>query len=129
VYLTKDVVVESDILIDFLKGIEGARNVLEKAADAGVIRVSAVSAAELAASSTDVKVDTARELLDSFGILPVDKEVAILAGLYRTHGPGSKYKLCDCLVAATCEQLGAVLLTKDRSRYPPMGFEVMLANY
>jgi len=100
-----------------------------KAADAGVIRISAVSAAEVVATSTDANVDSARELLDSFGILPVDKEVASLAGLYRAHGPGSKLELCACLVAATCGQLGAVLLTKDRSKYPPKGFDVKLAGY
>lgn len=120
---------ESDILIDFLKGVEGARAVLERAADEGVIRLSAVSAAQVIARASRKNREPAIKLLESFNIVPVDKGVASRAGLYFPDGRRDKFDLCDCLVAATCEQLAAVLVTKDRSRYPSGPFEVLLADY
>jgi predicted nucleic acid-binding protein len=121
--------VESDILIDFLKGLEGARAVLERAADEGVIRLSAVSVAQVVASSTGKNREPAIKLLESFNIVPVDKGVASRAGFYLSHDRRDKFDLCDCLVAATCEQLAAVLVTKDRSRYPADSYGVMPAQY
>jgi predicted nucleic acid-binding protein len=121
--------VESDILIDFLQGVEGARHALQKAAGEGVILVSAVSSAELLAKATVSNLEPARKLLDSFGIVPVDKGVAERAGLLLARGRGDKLDLGRCLVAATCGQLPAVLVTRDRSRYPRDGFEVLIAEY
>jgi len=102
---------------------------LQKAADEGVIRVSAVSAAQVASAAGGKRRDAALEMLDSFSTVCVDKEVASLAGiLFHDRGAG-RFELCDCLVAAGCRQLGAVLLTRDRSRYPAKGVEVALAEY
>ncbi|MHB8894597.1 MAG: PIN domain-containing protein [Candidatus Geothermincolia bacterium] len=121
--------VESEILIDFLKGTDGARAVLEKAADDGVIRVSAISAAEVIAQATGDNLEPAQSMLDSFGIVPVDKGVASLAGLFFARGRRDKLELGRCLIAATCAELGAALVTRDPSKYPRDGFEVQLADY
>jgi len=126
---TKDVLVSSEILIDFLKGSQGALSALEKAADEGVIRVSAVSAAQVASVAAGGRRAAALEMLDSFAIVGVDKEVASLAGTFFHDSGAGKFELCDCLVAASCRQLGAVLLTRERSRYPARGLEVLLAEY
>jgi predicted nucleic acid-binding protein len=126
---TKDILVSSEILIDFLNGSSGALAALQKAADEGVIRVSAVSAAQVASVAEGERRTAASEMLDSFATVGVDKEVASLAGiLFHDRGAG-KFELCDCLVAASCRQLGAVLLTRDRSRYPAEGLEVAPAEY
>jgi len=124
-----DVLVSSEILIDFLKGSRGALAEMEKAADEGVIRVSAVSAAQVVAAAAGGRRASAVEMLDSFSIVGVDKEVASLAGTFFHGGRAGKYELCDCLVSAGCRQLGAVLLTRDASRYPAEGLEVRLASY
>jgi predicted nucleic acid-binding protein len=109
--------------------VAGARSVLEKAADEGVIRVSAISAAEVIARAGDANIETTRKLLDSFDIVPVDKEVAQRAGVFYAHGRGDKLELSDCIVAAVCGQMGAVLVTRDPSKYPSDGFEVITAKY
>lgn len=120
---------EGDILIDFLDGVEPARSLLERLADEGVIRVSALSAAEVVARATPGNVEPALRLLDSFGIVPVDREVARRAGLFLTGGRGDKLELGTCIVAACCAELGAALVTKDAGRYPSEGFEVLQAGY
>jgi len=127
--VTKDVLVSSEILIDFLKGSRGALSVLEKAADEGVIRVSAVSAAQVASAAAGKRRAAALEMLDSFAVVGVDKEVASLAGIFFHDSGRGKFELCDCLVAAGCRQLGAVLLTRDSSRYPAEGLELLLVEY
>ena len=94
-----------------------------------MIRLSAVTAAQVMARASMKNRDTATKLLESFNIVPVDKEVASRAGLFLSDGRRDKFDLCDCLVAATCEQLASVLVTRDRSRYPSGSFEVLLADY
>jgi predicted nucleic acid-binding protein len=126
---TKDFLIESDLLVDFLRGVEGAKAALEKAANEGVLRLSAVSAAEVtAAARASTRKDTTK-LIESFGIVPVDREVALLAGLYLAGDNRSKLELGDCIVAASCHKLGAVLMTKGRRRYPNDDFETIVASY
>jgi len=122
-------VVDGDVLVDFLNGVEGARTALERAADEGLIKVSAISAAEVIARAEGEGAAVAAKLLDSFEVLPVDREVASLAGVLFARGGRDKLELGDCLVAASCRKLEAVLLTKDRSKYPSDGFEVRLAEH
>jgi predicted nucleic acid-binding protein len=122
-------VVESDILIDFLEGVEGARSALEDAADAGVLHLSAVSAAQVMAASSGEAQERTRGLIESFEVVPVDREVALLAGRYFTDGGRGEPGLDDCIVAATCDRLAAVLVTRGRRRYPVGGFETMAFDY
>lgn len=117
------------MLVDFLKGVEGAKTALERIADEGVLRLSAVSAAEVAAAAREPARDTTTRLIESFGIVPVDREVALLAGLYLAGDNRGKLELGDCIVAATCHKLGAVLVTRGRRRYPADGFEILTIPY
>lgn len=126
---TKDFLVESDVIIDFLKGVEGAKSALERAADSGVLRVSAVSAAEVMAASSRSSQEATGSLLGSFGVVPVDKEVALLAGLLLSDGARDEFELGDCIVAAACSKLGAVLVTRGKRRYPEIDLELQIASY
>jgi predicted nucleic acid-binding protein len=126
---TKDFLIESDLIVDFLKGVQGAKDALEKIADEGVLRLSAVSAAEVAAAAREPARDTTTKLIESFGIVPVDREVALLAGLYLAGVDRGKLELGDCIVAATCNKLGAVLVTRGRRRYPADGFDILTVPY
>lgn len=125
----KDFLIESDIIIDFLKGVKGARLALEKAADEGVVRISAVSAAQVMAASKEAAREATSGLLDSFGIVPVDKEVALLAGLLLSASAGDRLELDDCIVAAACHELGAVLVTRGHRKYPRPDIEMRIETY
>ncbi|MCG2819717.1 MAG: PIN domain-containing protein [Actinomycetia bacterium] len=125
----KDLMVESDILIDLLNGVEGARNVLRAAADEGVVLVCAISAAEVMAAAARARREPTGELLESFGIVPVEKEVALLAGEYWSDGGRGNVELGDCIVAAVAEKLGSVLLTKGHRRYPGGEYKVRVVSY
>ncbi len=82
----------------------------------------------MAASSEGARERT-EGLIESFEVVPVDREVAVLAGRYFTDGGRNEPGLDDCLVAATCDRLAAVLVTRGRRRYPAGGFETMAVDY
>ena len=120
---------ESDVIIDFLSGVGEAKSALESIWEEGLIRVSAVSATEVMAAAREGWGGPATKLIESFGIVPVDKEVALLAGRYLSDNPGNKLELGDCIVAATCHKLAAVLVTRGRRRYPANGFVIKIIKY
>lgn len=127
--VTKDIIVESEIIMDFLQGVEGAKCALEEAAGEGVLRLSAMSAAEVMAASGEEQRDRTAGLICSFGVVPVDGEVALNAGVYFSDGGAGKPGLVDCVVAATCERLGAILLTGGRRLYPVGGYQAKVVRY
>lgn len=119
-----DFLVESDVLIDFLKGDDVARVALQSAAEEGMVMVCALSAAEVMAASTPENREVTRKALITFVIVPVDGEVALIAGKYRSDARGDNVELGDCVVAAMACQLGSVLLSGGRRNYPPGDFQV-----
>lgn len=124
-----DVIVESDILVDFLNGVEGARDVLKAAVDEGGVFICAISAAEVMAAAEKDRRDRTGELLESFRIMAVDGEVALLAGEYWSDGGRDNFGLGDCLVAAMAGKLGSILLTRGHRLYPSGEFETRVVEY
>ena len=109
---------DSDFLIEHLRGIEQARSFFAKLD--GDLYVSAVTVTELYSGVRGVRHQLA---IDSFlqllTIVPVDERIAKRAGLlraqYRTsHGTSTP----DALIAATTEQLEASLISFNRRHFP-----------
>lgn len=99
-----DVLVDTDILIDHLRGVRR----FEPGTDS--VRYSVVTRAELYAgrSTEEGRVDT---LLGPFEELAVDRAIAERAGrLRREHA----MRLPDALIAATALEFGLSLLTRNR---------------
>ena len=112
------VLLDTDILVDFLRGYNKAEAFISAQADR--IILSAIVVAELYAG---VKGAAEREALDAlvslFRIVPVDLEIAKAGGLYRrdygkSHGVG----LADAILAATAEAWKAELKTLNIKHYP-----------
>lgn len=121
--------VEGDILVDFLSGSDEARLILDRAADEGLICVSAMTCAEILASAKGGRFESASEFLSSFKVIPVNWEVAQNAGTWFVDDAGSKFDLSSCIVAATVLELGAVLVTKGERSYPDGDYEVRVEKY
>lgn len=105
------VLIDTDVLIDYLRGQADAVVYLESVAERLVI--SAITVAELYAG---VREGAERQALDmflsAFEIVAVDQAIPQRGGLYRrdlgkSHGVG----LADALIAATAEELRATLVT------------------
>ena len=111
------ILVDTDILIDYLRGIPSAIQYLEtSAAD---LSLSVVNVAELHAGVRDHEREAVNALLECFKIVPLDKEIAVRGGLLRRDfGKSHGIELADALIAATVESIGGTLATLNRKHYP-----------
>lgn len=113
--------VDTDILIDYLRGHAGAVRFVTDHADHMI--VSALSVAELYAG---VRGDPeGREslalasFLDVVQVAPVTRQIARAGGLYRRdYGPSHGVGLADGIIAATAVAADAVLMTLNVRHYP-----------
>jgi predicted nucleic acid-binding protein len=114
-----DALIDTDVLIDFLRGQQQATR-LVLALD--TCYVSSISVAELYAGVRNNKeLPALRALLDDVSILAVDGAIAARAGelkaaFYPSHGLG----LPDALIAATAKIQGLSLLTLNVKHFPMM---------
>ena len=115
------VLLDTDVLVDFLCGHASAIACIEEFADRVIL--SAVTVAELYAGvrgGEEGPEQTAlADLLSQFRVVAVSGAVAKLGGLYKrdygtTHGLG----LADAIIAATATLEGASLKTLNARHYP-----------
>jgi predicted nucleic acid-binding protein len=116
--MKSQLLVDSDILVDFLRGRPEARAFIEAEFDR--ILLSAIVVAELyAGAKDDDELRELDELVSVFRVIPVTTDLARAAGLHKrdyhkSHGVG----LADAIVAATAESLPAELKTLNVKHYP-----------
>lgn len=123
------VLVDTDVLIDFLRGLPEARDfVRDLPFDTAI---SAITVAELHVGVRDGGERTALQgMLETFRILSLDAEIARRGGLLRrdfgrSHGVG----LNDGLIAATAEVHGLKLASLNLKHYPMLTAEQVFAPY
>jgi len=116
--MAERLLIDTDVLIDYLRGRAEAVSYLEGLT--GQLLISAMTVAELHAG---VREGEEREALDyfiaSFEIVPVTERVASIGGLNRrdygkSHGVG----LADAIIAATAEVEEADLVTLNKKHFP-----------
>ncbi|MBI4208196.1 MAG: type II toxin-antitoxin system VapC family toxin [Deltaproteobacteria bacterium] len=112
------VVIDSDILIHFLRGDPKVKDFLERIASQSVPCCSAITVAEIHAGMRSSEKEGTKELLDSLVILPVTREIAELAGNLKQSVRHMKLALDDCLIAATALIEEVPLATGNRRHYP-----------
>lgn len=116
--MAKQLLIDTDVLIDYLRGQAEAVSYLEGLTEPPLI--SAVTVAELYAG---VREGEEREALDyfiaAFEIVSVNQIIASAGGLNRrdygkSHGVG----LADAIIAATAEIKKADLVTLNKKHFP-----------
>ncbi len=110
--------VDTDILIDFLRGCRDAEAFLTKQVDD--VSISAVTVAELYQGVREgeerAKLATT---LSAFTILPMTEEIAEMAGLFRRdYRPKSGCGLADCMIAASASMHDLPLATLNKRHFP-----------
>lgn len=112
-----DWLVDTNILIDHLRGVSKATTYLRQARSAGMLWISAVTIAEVYAGQRTRQAKQAAKvsrLLNLFRIAYVDGVVAKLGGeIARDCGT----LLPDALIAATAVRKGLVLATRNISHF------------
>lgn len=115
------VVVDTDVLIDHLRGRQPARGLIEDGVSGDrPIVASLVTRIELLAGTRVGEETSVRHLFDFLEWAAVDEAIADRAGdlsrCWRASHPG--IDLADYIIAATAQELGATLWTRNVRHYP-----------
>lgn len=103
---------DTNILIDYLRGIPSARDELHRYRQAAI---SVVSWMEVLVGATSTTERGTRAFLDQFTLLPIDDTIAERAvALRRTH----RLKLPDAVVWASAQVHSMLLVTRDTKAFP-----------
>lgn len=114
----KAVLIDTDVLVDFLRGFDKAGAMIRTHQDR--IILSAISVAELYAGvKGNQELATLDAFVGLFRVVPVTAESARLGGLYKRdyHKPHA-VGLADAILAATAEAEGAEFKTLNVKHYP-----------
>jgi len=116
--MTRPILVDTDILVDFFRGRKNAVDFINKYSDR--IILSAIGVAELFAG---VKGDKEKAVLEDFfsifPVIPVSRQIVKRGGLYkRSYGKSHGIGLSDAVIAATAELENAELKTLNIKHYP-----------
>lgn len=112
------IVLDTDVVIDYLRGTRQAARFLEERTEP--LAVSVVTIAELYSGVRGDDEEAAVEtLLSAFHVFEIDRRVAQQAGKFRqqylrSHG----VEIPDALIAATCVVHHTELATLNRRHYP-----------
>ena len=114
----KPVLVDTDVLINFLRGKQQAKEFLLSQLDSGPILCSVITVAEIFAGMRPHEQEKTRALLDNLEVLPVTRAIAKKAGFYKGGIKSHALELDDCLIAATAHRHKATLATGNDRHYP-----------
>ena len=112
--------IDSDILISYLKGKERAVSLMGELCRDGIPSVSSLSYFEIWASVLPHEKRSVSRLFSSLEILSVDSAVAEQAGAYFNHyrSTGITLGRIDALIAATAKCHDLILVTMNIKDFP-----------
>ncbi len=119
----KKVVINTDIIIDFLRGKDRAKEFLISVINDFVVCCSTITVAEIYAGMREQERTKTEQLIDSLTILDVTKVVAEKAGRYKSFHKSHNLELDDCLIAVTAFINKALFATSNVKHYPMMDIE------
>ena len=124
----KRFLIDTDVIIDHLRGKEKARSYLRQIkSEHSNVLYSVITKAELYSGVQPKEEEKMTRLLNSMEEIRVDGEIAIAAGRYRksffsSHG----LLLPDALIASSAKNVGAILVTLNKKHYPMRDIEILV---
>ena len=119
-----NILVDTDIIINFLRGREKAKDFLLSLLDESTLYCSAITVAEIYAGMKKNEKQKTDGLVDSLHIIDVNREIAEKAGEYKRQS----LELDDCLIAGSAFVKGAVLATGNGKHYPMSDIEKIIVR-
>ena len=120
--------VDTNIIIDFLRGDSKAKEFIINNVDE--IKISVVSVSELYAGVRGKREEEQlKNFLNSFETLVLDYNISVEAGYlknkyYKSHNAG----LADCMIAATSMQHDLTLVTDNFKHFPMIKDKIKIKN-
>nr|BAL58638.1 PilT domain protein [Candidatus Acetothermum autotrophicum] len=120
--------IDTDVLIDHLRGLEQAERFLRERRESGdLLYSSVITHAELLAGARPSEERLLRALLGSLQVVIIDGAVAEQAGLYcRQYRKSHGLLLPDALIAASAKSIDAVLVTLNAKHFPMKDITVLV---
>lgn len=114
----KKLLFDTDILIDYLRGRDDAREYIDNVQD--VICISVITIAELYAGvRKDEESKELKMFIETFDVVSLNNNIAKTGGLYRNqYKPGYGTGLADALIAASAQEVGAQVVTLNTKHFP-----------
>lgn len=116
--MSKNIIIDTDIVIDFLRGAKQAVSHFKIASE--FICFSAITVAEIyvGAKGKEEEVEVER-LFSIFPVIAITNEIARKAGkLVNQYRPSHSVEIPDAFIAATCIISGSELHTLNIKHYP-----------
>jgi predicted nucleic acid-binding protein len=111
-----ELIVDTDILIDFSRGMAATAEYLDQAATTMTLTISAITQMELIVGCQDKRaLRTIEQFLTRFQVLPLTPEITQKGvELLREYKLSHNLLIPDGLIAATALTMGIPLLTKNQ---------------
>ena len=119
---------DTDILIDHLRGYEGAREVLLKFKDENNY-CSVITTGEILFGMREHERDKTFALINSLEELVVDGEIVRLAHDVKSKATNVRLELNDCIIAASAIKFNQVLVTRNARHYPDERLSLYVPDY
>jgi len=112
--------VDTSVLIDYLRGHHGAAELLEQERTAAPLHASEMTRLEILAGMRPVEADGTQSLLSTLLWHPVDQEIAEEAGILGRRWLPRHHTIdgADPAIAATAVRTGSRLLTRNVGHFP-----------
>lgn len=120
--------IDTDVLIDFLRGKEKAIALLESFPEDSMSCCSVITIAELFAGMLESEKEKTVKLIDSLEVIPVDRNISELAGKIKKDTKSHQIELDDCFIAATAMINDAELVTRNYRHYPVKGIRLRILS-
>ena len=122
------VLLDTDVLIDLLRGRDATRAFLFEVTRDSVPCCSVISVAEICARMRPAEEEATTALLNGLVIFPVTRQIAELAGRFKRTSRSRRLELADCLIAATAFFERAPIATGNVGDYPMAEVTVLAAR-
>jgi hypothetical protein len=109
---------DTNIFIYALAGREPAADFMRQCIESGTLCISVIVAAEFLSGAAEDEAATFEELLAEFDTLPITTGIARRAADYRKMHSSKALRLPDALIAATCREHDAILVTNNQRDFP-----------
>lgn len=113
------IVADTDVLIDYLANRQPATSMIREYIDSNHLVTTAISCFELRSGTTDRRISTTRQMIESIPVLALDANAAQRAAEVRRHleSRGQSIGMGDSLIAGVVIVHGGPLFTRNRKHF------------